>query len=405
MKARGKIITMLAVRDCREEWPSAVCMVLSIAAVLIPIIILLSIRAGIIGQLRDELVRSPKSRELLTIGEPVINPALVLRLQGLAEVEFVVPRTRFLSAGAVLRSNDTLTSAEVDIVPSGTGDPLLRLAWRPNGAALSETAARKLGAKVGKPIAMIVNRTGTSGSMEIARVTLTVNEIVSHERVLSGQSLIYVPARLNEAIELWREDPTVSDLSQALGRAQAKAATRKFAGLRIYADDVDAVEAIRSLLAQEGIDVQSRAADIRTVQRLSRSMTIFISALATFMIGGLVLALGGIQWGWVERKRVDYSYLRLLGLKRRDVGLIPIIQAVLMVLPAALLAVGTAFVAQLAINRLFAGQVGGIGAVSKLPWAETVALIGVAILAAVLAAFVAARNAARVSPIIALRGN
>lgn len=380
-------------------------MVLSIAAVLIPIIILLSIRAGVIDQLRDELVRSPKSRELLTVGEPVITPALIRQLQGLSEVDFIAPRTRFLSAAAVVRSDDHQESAEVDIVPSGKGDPMLRFPWQKDGAALSETAARGVEGKVGKPIVMIVNRTGIGGSMQFARVTFTVNEIVSHERVQSGLSQIYVPARLNEAIELWREEPTVPDLTQALVRAEANAEKRNFAGLRLYAKDVDAVESIRGVLASEGIDVQSRAADIRTVQRLSRSMTIFISALATFMIGGLILALGGIQWGWVERKRVDYSYLRLLGLERREVGLIPIIQAILMVLPAAVIAVGTAVLAQLAINRLFAGQVGGIGAVSKMPWAETTLLIGIAFFAAAFAAFFAARNAARVSPIVALRGN
>lgn len=396
---------MLAVRDCREEWPSALCMVFSMAAILIPILILLSVRAGVIGQMREELVSSPKSRELLTVGEPIVSSGLLREIKKRSDVEFVAPRTRFLAAAAVIRSPDGLRSAEVDLVPSGEGDPMLLRGWQKNGLAISESAARSVGAKVDSPIQIIVNRTGPKKSQQSEQLLLTVSEILSHERVQSSQSFIYIEPRLNEAVELWREDPTVQSLEDAKVLAAKNEKTRNYSGLRLYAKTVDDVDTLRKLLSVNGIDVQSRAADIRFVQRLSRSMSVFIGALAFFMIGGLILALGGIQWGWVERKRVDYSYLRLLGMSRNDVRLIPIFQALMLVVPAAAISIAVAAAAQIAINRLFVGQIQGVDVVSRFPLAETILLVAIAFVAAAIAAFLAARNAAGVSPIVALRGS
>lgn len=403
MSGRGGLLLALAVRDCREEWPSALCMALSIAAVLVPILLLLSIRAGVIGQMRAELERSPQSRELLTIGEPVIDARLLARLRKDDDAVFVAPRTRLLSAAAVLRTPDLAEATEVDMVPSGPGDPLVRGRWRKGGIAISETAARALKVGRGGKVLLVLERTTAEGVSQVVRLPMQVIDVVSHERSRGGQAQAYVAAALIEATEIWREDPAASDLAAAA--AMAGTDQRRYAGLRIYARSIDAVDALRARLSREGIDTQSRAADIRLIKRLSQSMSIFIGALALFMSAGLVVALGAIQWGWVERKRFDYAYLRLLGLDRRELALLPVIQALLLAAPAALAALATTALAQVFINRLFAGQLGSLGSVSRMPLLESSLLVGASFVVAAGGAFFAARNASRVSPITALRGN
>lgn len=403
MSGRGGLLFALAIRDCREEWPSAASMLLGIAAVLVPILLLLSIRAGIVGTLRDELESSPQSRELLTVGEPVVTTAFLAQLRKDPAASFVAPRTRLLAAAAILRSADLLNAAEADMVPSGPGDPMVTGAWQRDSVALSETLARTLGARKKDRVLLILERKNAAGEAQSQRLMLQVLDIVDHTRSRGSQSLAYLPSTLIDATEVWRENPAVPDLAAAM-QPQQGAANRKYAGLRMFARDVDAVDGLRAKLAQAGIETQSRAADIRLVQRLSRSMSIFIGAIGSFMAIGLVLALGSIQWGWVERKRYDYAYLRLLGLDRSDLALLPVIQAMMIVVPAAVLAVALTSVAQVFINRLFAGQVSGMGIISRMPIAESALLIAAAFLIAAAGAFFAARNAARVSPIIALRG-
>lgn len=405
MKGRGNLLLTLALRDCREEWPSALCMLLSIAAVLVPVLILVSIRAGVIDQMRAELDRSPQSRELLTIGEPSIGSDLIENLRADRTAVFVAPRTRLLSAAAVLRTPDFVNATEVDMVPSGPGDPMVRGNWQRNTIAISETAERALNVGRGGKVLLVLERINAEGKSQSQRLTMQVIDVVSHERSRSSQAQAFVLSDLIEATEVWRENPAVPDLANAAARASAAANSRRYTGLRIFARDIDAVDGLRAKLSAEGIDTQSRAADIRIVQRLSQSMSIFIGALAVFMTGGLVLALGAIQWGWVERKRYDYAYLRLLGLGRRELGLLPVIQAILLAIPAAIMAVGITALAQILINRLFAGQLGGLGTVSRMPLGLSALLVAAVFVVAALGAFFAARNAARVSPIVALRGN
>lgn len=405
MTSRRGLLSTLALKDCREEWPSALCMLLSIAAVLVPVLVLVSIRAGVINQMRGELERSPQSRELLTVGEPTIAPALIKRLRDSDAAVFVAPRTRLLSAAGVLRTTDYVNATQVDLVPSGPGDPLVRGKWQRNGLAISETAARALKVKRGDQVVLVLERTNASGEPQVERLTMRVLDVVSHEFSRSSQAQAFVRSGLVEATEIWREDPDVPDLAAAAAPARTLAPTRRYSGLRIFARDIDSVDELRAMLSAESIDTQSRAADIRLVQRLAQSMTIFIGAIALFMTGGLIVALGAIQWGWVERKRYDYAYLRLLGLAQRDLALLPVMQAMMLAVPAVLIAVGMAALAQILINRLFAGQLGGLASVSQMPLAETAMLVAAVFVVAACGAFFAARNASRVSPIVALRGS
>ena len=396
---------MLALRDCREEWPSALCMLLSITAVLVPIMLLLSIRAGVIGQLQGELAQSPQARELVTVGEPSIDSALVDKLRASDNVAFVAPRTRLLSAGALLRSMDLARGIELDMIPSGPGDPLVHAKWRPGTVALSESAARGLDTQLGQKVLLVIDRRTTEGADEQARIPLTVIAIVDNRVSRNNLSLAYLPARLVSAAERWREDPTMRDIDKAGDAANAPRVAHKFSGLRLFARTIDDVDNLRRELQEKGIETESRAGDIRLVQRLKTSMNIFIGSLAALMSGGLVLALGAIQWGWVERKRYDYSYLRLLGMEPRELGALPVVQAMMMVIPGGMLALVITLLAQLVINRLFAGQLGALRDISRIDLTDTLLLMIGTFLITACGAFFAARSAARISPIVALRGN
>lgn len=405
MRARIGLIARLSYLDCREEWPSALCMILSITAVLVPILLLLSIRSGVIGQMRGELSESPQARELITIGEPDVSAALVSQFRRDPSVAFVAPKTRLLSASAVLRSFDLSRGIELDMVASGPGDPMIKESWHGDSIGLSESAARSLRLKARDRVVLIFDRRTPAGADQQIRLTLQVLAVVDYRTARSNLAQAYLPYQLVEAAERWRENPEILDIQQAYAANAADSGRRRYSGMRIYARSIEAVVTLRQNLQSHGIDTESRAADIRLIQRLERSMNIFIGSLAALMALGLIVALGAIQWGWVERKRFDYSYLRLLGMKRGDLFALPILQAIMLAVPAGALAAGIAGLAQLVINRLFAGQLGSLKAVSKLSLSDVVLLILVTFLVAACGAYFAARSAARMSPITALRGS
>ena len=221
----------------------------------------------------------------------------------------------------------------------------------------------------------------------------------------SNLAQAYMPYQVIEAVERWREDARQGSLAQANAANRADAKQRRYSGIRLYARSIDDVPKVRQLLQARGLETSSRAGDIRLVQRLERSMTIFVGSLAVLMAIGLVVALGAIQWGWVERKRFDYSYLRLLGMDRLQLFALPVVQAMLLVIPAIVAAFIVTFGAEAVINRLFAGQVGNLRRVSNLSLADSLLLTITAFVVAMTGAFLAARNAARISPVFAIRGS
>lgn len=394
----------LALRDWLSEWPTSACLAIGVAAAAIPLLLLLSIRTGIITQLRGELERFPSSRELTTVGQPDVRWPLVARLSRHPDAAFVAPLTRLLSASAVLRTERGDTGSEVDLLPSGPGDPLLPRAWDGGALVLSEATSRELGAGTGDRLRLLLNRTNGAGRGEIVVLTLPVAGVVPTAVSASTRKVALVAPRLLLASEIWREDAAVPDFATALARAERERERRDYAGLRVYARSVDGVERLRQQLLDEGIDTESRIDDIRLVRRLDHGLSIFLVVIGGVTALGLCLSLAAAQWGWVERKRADLSYLRLIGLDGVSVALIPLWQTVLTVAAGVAIATAFAWGAHLIINALFAGQLATVKDVSIFSVAQVGWVSLLAFLAGGLAALLAALNAQRITPITALRG-
>ena len=394
-------------KDARQEWPSSLSMIVAIASVILPIIILLSLKAGIVGQMRAELDQSIKGRELISVNEPRVTDAVIEQLRADERVAFIAPKTRLLSASALLSKTDGEPNLEVDLIPTGSGDPARQKPMAKNTVALSEAAARELEVGEGEKLELIIDRYAPDNSYEILRFPLRVAEVVPFTTTGDTQMRAYMPVRFVVATEEWKQNPDVTSFKDiSLSSKETREAGdpgRTYAGLRMYARSINDVIELRNTLIQLGIDTDSRSDQIGIVQRLERSMNLAIGLLSGLMAIGLVMALGAIQWGWVERKKFDYSYLRLLGLAPQHLAALPIMQALLFCASGLGLAVLCAAALQSPINALFAGRVGGLAKVSQLLPGDILLVVGLAFLVAIASAFAAARRATRISPIIALR--
>jgi putative ABC transport system permease protein len=141
-------------------------------------------------------------------------------------------------------------------------------------------------------------------------------------------------------------------------------------------------------LRAEGIEVASRADAVAGLLRLDRNLALLFLAIAGAGGAGYLVSLGVGLWAQVERKRRDIALLSLLGLKRRALLMLPLVQAAAVALVGALLAFAIAF----------AGTVTGDRPVCLLTPMMGFAAAGITMAGALLAAVLAGLRAAVVPP-------
>jgi putative ABC transport system permease protein len=390
----------LAARDWIDEWPTSLCLSVGVTAAAVPLLLLLSIRSGVILQMRAELDRFPSSRELASIGQPKVGWETIAALRARPDVAFAAPLTRLLAASAVVHNRASRQSTVVDLLPSERGDPLAP--GRKRGEiVISDMVARDLRIGRGDQIHLTVNRTSRTGEKQRDIIRAPVAGVIAAD--VSGRRLALIDTDVLVATEIYREDSTIANLVQAGSAAGRTRTTRSYSGIRAYARSVDDVEAVRAFLLARNITVQGRIEEIRLVQRLDRGLRIFIGVIAAVGVVGLCLSLAAAQWAWVERRRMDLSYLRLIGFEGGEIALLPVFQSLLIVFAGLAGAAMLGWLADSVVDRLFKGQLAA-GEVSRLGPAEFGIVAALASLAAVAASIAASAAARRISPAEALRG-
>ncbi len=402
--ARTRLVGQLALDDYRHEWVLSGCAVLALAAVLIPLLVLFGLRYGLIANLLDPLIENPRYREITPITSGYYTPEWFATMQARSDVEFVVPRTRSLAASIRVRVPDSEIGRilDVELIPSGPRDPVLSEAPVPpegyRSVLLSTTVAERLGAAVGTRIEGIVTRT-RQGGIETERLPLEVAGVAPPAAF--GRDGMFVSGELLVAIEDFLDGRAVPQLGW--GGTAPRDANRAFAGFRMYARGLDDVATLRGEMLAQNIDVRTSVADISLVRTLDRNLGIVYWIIATMAIVGYCLSFATSVWANVDRKRREFSVLRLTGFRTRDIVWFPILQAVFTAALAWVLACVAYFLVQGVLNGLFADSIGGGEPVCRIrAWHLGFALL-VTLVAAALAAAAGGRRVAQLEPSIGLR--
>jgi len=400
--ARLRLVVELALRDFLHERVMSACFVLSLSAVLLPLLVLFGLKFGIIGNLLEPIKEDPRYLQILPAGSGSYGPEWFEAMAARADVAFIVPRTRAIAATMRLRAQDTDTGRiiNVELIPSAAGDPVLNGLEPPQGydaVALSMDAADKLGVSAGDTLEGILSRT-LGGEQQTELLPLTVTAITS--AAAFARDGMFVSHDLLVAVEDFRDGRAVG----ALGWSGATAidGPRYFAGFRLYARSIDDVAGLRDGLMKQGIDVRSRLADIELVQSLDRNLSVVFWIIAGIAAVGYGLAFGSSVWANIDRKRRDFGVLRLTGFRTRGIVWFPILQAMLTGVLGWLVAAIVYFVVQAALNSLFADNVGGESVCRLLPVHFITSLV-LTLAAASIAAALGGRRLARLEPSLALR--
>ena len=356
-------IIRLALADYRADVLLSACSVLSLAAAMLPLLVILGVQQGLIGSMTGRLLSDPRNLEIRPAGMGQFSIPWIEEMRANPEVSFIIPQTRSISAQLELfpAGDQPGRATKVDLLPSGQGDPLLtRWEGQTGGGPtnrdsviLSSSAARKLGAeKPGEEIRARVSRR-INGVYEQEYFPLTVQGILPLEA--DQRDAAYADLSLLEDVEVYRDGRAV-DYYKWKGDP-LPAQRQVFTSFRLYARDLDGVEKLNGLLLENGIETYTRAEEISSVKSLDKAFT-FMGLLLIIAVGGGFLASAvSSSLAQVGRKQRSLGVLRLLGFTSKHLALFPVVQAFVTGALGAVFSLGLFYALQGIINRAFAAQV------------------------------------------------
>ncbi len=389
----------LAVADFRFEARVSLCLVLALAAVMTPLLVLFGLKSGMVHTLQQRLLADPRNLEVVVVGSQRLTADWLAALAKRPETGFSVARTRALSATVDARAADGRAFPGLEMVPSAAGDPLLPADVAPPAgrvALLSATAAARLGVRAGDTLTAQVTRT-VNGETQAARFPLTVGGIVPETAFPRAAAFV--------SLDLLVETEDFRDGLAALGAAGAaqRTAPRLFAGVRLYARDLDAVAPLAGVLRGEGMEVRTRAAEIDSVRAIDRVLSLIVGVLVAIGASGFLLSLGASLWANVERKRRDLALMRLIGFSGAAAAMFPAVQALLVAAGGILLSGAVYLLVAWGFDAALGASLGENEFVCRLPVGDYLAAAAATLVAALAAASLAGRRAAKVDPAEGLR--
>jgi putative ABC transport system permease protein len=241
-----------------------------------------------------------------------------------------------------------------------------------------------------------VSRVSLRLSHDTAVLTFPVTPVAPHTL---AEDVAFVPSRLGGMLNLLRERPMTYDATTN----QLVLARVGYAGFRLYAPTIDAVDGLRRYFESQGLPVHTEAQRIQEVLALDRSLTLLFWGIAVVGMVGGAMALLASAYAAVERKRRDLGVLRLLGVSRRTLFRYPMYQSLMICVGAFIVAMVFFTGMALAINDWFRGHLNPGESFCRLPPSALTGALGLTILIAMLAAACAAWRVTQVDPAEALR--
>lgn len=401
--SQPRLVLALAFRDFIHERMMSACFVLALGAVLLPLLVLFGLKFGIISNLLAPLKEDARYRQIVPTGSGHFDLQWFAEMAERPDVAFIVPRTRAIAATMRVRDPDAEAGRiiSVEMIPSAQGDPVLEDLEAPTGyeaVVLSIDAADKLGVAAGDRIQGILSRT-YSGEQQTRLLSLQVTG-VARPGAFTRDGM-FVSHDLLVATENFLDGRAVPELGWE--GSEPRDAPRTFAGFRLYARDIGDVAGLRSGMIAQGIDVRTRLADIQLVESMDRNLGIVFWIIAVIAGSGFGLSFGASVWANVDRKRREFSVLRLTGFHGRSIVWFPIVQGTLTAALGWLIASIVFFIVQAGLNALFVDSIGrGESVCRLLPVHFLVALV-LTILVAMVAAGAGGSRLSRLEPSLGLR--
>lgn len=233
------LIVLLVWGQLRHERYAAACLCIAIAAALIPLLMILGLKEGVVNTLRSRLSADPVNLEIVLPASRTYRLADIEAVAAQPGVGFCVARPRHLAAAVDLLSESGKKS-RVNLMPTGNGDPLLarfRCAIPAHTElVVSSSTAKELQVNAGDFVSLQAGRY-KNGRMHHSALRCRVIGILPQES-MSGV-ICYVPLSTAVAVEEYMEGARAG-LDKAAGGVEP---TAVYHG--IWVDNPAALQEIR----------------------------------------------------------------------------------------------------------------------------------------------------------------
>lgn len=321
-------VLYIALREMRREWLATACFLAALVGGLAPLLLILALKNGVVDAMVERLVEDPANREIIALGAERHDADFFAALRARPDVGFSMPATRSINALADGLRNPVTRQVDraVPLMPSAPGDPLTRgmKGVAVGKVVLSASLAKTLDVSAGGRVELLIGRK-IAGTAQLARAMLDVASVLPPERYGRALMLLSLPDMV--AIERFRDDATISP---ADWRA-ARPLPAEFASFRLYARHLEDVAPLADWLKSQGIEARPRAPNVPLLIGFRRNIALLYSVIAVLAVGGFWAAMAANLRGMVERQRVTFSLLALLGMRASLRRMVPLAQAVLLV--------------------------------------------------------------------------
>lgn len=302
----------LALRHLFFERMMTICQIAALACIMAPLLLLFSLRFGILTELHNKLMNDPKVLSLTLDMSYRLDSSFFENLAARPEVGFVVPQITALNALVDLKFPGT--AVRISVLPTKPGDPVVlssNLSFeQPLGsdeAFISYNLAQLRGLKVGDVVTMVVSRT-RNGVRESVRTSLKLRGIVE-ERFVNDDCLL-LNLDLVNAIDDYRNGYNPVLLSDG---SKVNTQPRLYAKFRLYAKDLASVIPLYYYLVNQNLDVSSKVREIQNLKAVSHVLNFIYGVIALVSVAGGALALTGLVLSALRASKRNFVLLRLMG--------------------------------------------------------------------------------------------
>ena len=404
----------LALADYRHDRLLSVCAVCTLAAVLVPLLVLLGVHNGIITSMTERLLSDPKNLEVIPSGSGRYDTHWFAELQAHKGVGFLIPQTRSIAATIDLTPEEKNSPRSfASLIPSSADDPVLQTWLEPQQASDDNGVRLSPGSDLSLPVSVVLSsssarlldvRSGDSIEGHFGRVYEGRRENVSVPLVVAAvlplaaqqREAVYAPLSLLLAAEDYRDGKAV--LSLGWEGDEPAGDERLFPNFRLYARSLDDVDALRVLLENKNIAVHTQVEAIELVRTLDRGFTLVFLLICGASLFGLGSSIAGNAMAGVMRKSRSLGIMRQLGMRRGALMVFPLTQALLSSFLGTLLAFALYCIVAVGINRAFAASISNGDVICSLKWTHLLAVLGFVLFFSLLATSKAAWRASRIEP-------
>ena len=178
-----------------------------------------------------------------------------------------------------------------------------------------------------------------------------------------------------------------------------------FRGFRLYTESIDDVPGVYRKLQEEDMEVMAQVETIQRIQVLDAGLTRLYSLLALLGISGGTAVLLSSLYAAVERLRRDLGVLRLVGLGRRHVFFLPMVQGLMIAAAGLMLGFACYYTLAAMINHTFASELAPGERFCSLPLSYKGGIVFLTTCLALAGSLVAAWRATRIDPAEVIRDN